>query len=66
METLNWFVQAGYQAAKNNRRQMSDLKSAPVKYAGYRQNFVKVRKLIFFGPKCPNLGIWPQNFRKQM
>ena len=33
---------------------------------GYRQNFVKIRKLIIFGPKCPNLGIWAQNFQKQM
>ena len=33
---------------------------------GYLQNFVKIRKLILFGLKCPNFGIWDQNFRKQM
>ena len=32
----------------------------------YRQNFVKIRKLIYFGPKCPNFGIWAQKFRKPM
>ena len=31
---------------------------------GYRQNFVMVRKLILFAPKCPNLRMWAQNFRK--
>ena len=31
---------------------------------GYMQNFVKIRKLILFDPKCLNLGIWTQNFRK--
>ena len=29
------------------------------------QNFVKIRKLIPFGPKYPNLDIWVQNFAKQ-
>ena len=24
---------------------------------GYMRNFAKIRKLIFFDPKCPNLGI---------
>ena len=33
---------------------------------GYRQNFVKIRKLILFGQKCPNLGTWVKNFGKQM
>ena len=28
----------------------------------YMQNFVKIRKLILFGPKCPILGILTQNF----
>ena len=31
---------------------------------GYMRNFVKIRKLIFFGPKCPNLGIWARNLKK--
>ena len=31
---------------------------------GYMQNFAKIRKLILFDPKCLNLGIWTQNFRK--
>ena len=26
----------------------------------------KIWKLILFGPKCPNLGIWARHFRKQM
>ena len=30
----------------------------------YGQNFVIIGKLIVFGPKCPNLGIYGQNFRK--
>ena len=30
------------------------------------QHFVKIRELIPFGPKCPNLGIWAQNFGNQM
>ena len=30
----------------------------------YRQNFIKVRKLILLDPKCPYLGIWAQNVRK--
>ena len=25
----------------------------------------RIRKLILFGPKCPNLGIWDQNFQKK-
>ena len=33
---------------------------------GDKGNFVKIRKLIFFDPKCPNLGIWAQHFGKQM
>ena len=33
---------------------------------GYMQNFVKIRKLIPFGPKCSKLGIWAQNFGKQV
>ena len=32
----------------------------------YMRNFVKIRKLIFFGLKCPNLGIWAENFQRQM
>ena len=31
---------------------------------GYMQNYVKIRKFILFGPKCPNLGIWAQNLKK--
>ena len=30
------------------------------------QNFVKIRKLIIFGPKYLSLGIWVQTFRKPM
>ena len=33
---------------------------------GYKQIFVKIKKLIPFGPKCLNLDVWSQNFRKQM
>ena len=33
---------------------------------GYMRNFVKIRMLILFDPKCPNFGIWAQNFRKTM
>ena len=33
---------------------------------GYVRNFVKIRNLTLFGPKCPNLGIWARNFQKQM
>ena len=29
-------------------------------------NFVKIRKLIFFGPKRQNLGVWVWKFWKQM
>ena len=28
------------------------------------RNFIKNKKLILFGPKCPNLGIWYLNFPK--
>ena len=30
---------------------------------GYMQNFVKVRKLMLFDPKCPYLEIWAQTFQ---
>ena len=33
---------------------------------GYRRNFVKIRKLILLGPKYPKLGIWAQNFGRQI
>ena len=33
---------------------------------GYRENFVKIKKSIAFGPKCTNLGIWAQTFGKRM
>ena len=33
---------------------------------GYMRNFAKIRKLILFGPKCPNMDIWPLNFQKTM
>ena len=33
---------------------------------GYQRNFVKIKNLILFGPKYPDLGIWAQNFGKQM
>ena len=49
---------------KSHIKQMSGLKSAHSKIA-YRQNFVKTKKLILFGPKCSDLGIWARNFRKQ-
>ena len=32
----------------------------------YRQNFVKIKKLIPFGPKRPNLEVWAQTFRERM
>ena len=31
---------------------------------GYRQNFVKIRKLILFGHKCPNFGDLGSNLSK--
>ena len=31
----------------------------------YIRNFVKIIKLYFFGPKCPNLGIWTRNLKKK-
>ena len=31
--------------------------------AVYIRNFVKIRKLIFFGPKYPNFGIWGRKFQ---
>ena len=33
---------------------------------GFRQNFVKIRKLILFGPKYLHFGIWARNFQKPM
>ena len=33
---------------------------------GYMRNFVKIRKLILFGPKGLIFGIWAQNVGKQM
>ena len=30
------------------------------------QNFVKIRKLILFGPKCQKMALWAQNFQRQM
>ena len=32
---------------------------------GYMGNFVKIRSLILFGQKCPNLGIWAQNLKNK-
>ena len=29
----------------------------------YMQNFGKIRKLILFDPKYPNLGIWARNLK---
>ena len=31
----------------------------------YQQNFVKIRKLIRFSPKCLNLGIWAQCLKNE-
>ena len=31
---------------------------------GYMQNYVKIRKLIPFGPKVLSLGIWAHNLGK--
>ena len=31
----------------------------------YMQSFVKIRKLILFGQKCQNLGIWAQNLKNE-
>ena len=25
-------------------------------------SFIRITKIILFGPKCSNMGIWPQNF----
>ena len=33
---------------------------------GCRPNFIKIKKLIPFGPKYPNLSIWAQKFGKPM
>ena len=33
---------------------------------GYRQSFVKIKKLILFDPKCPCPGICSKNFQKPM
>ena len=33
---------------------------------GYKVNFIKIRKLIFFDTKGPNLSISVQHFEKQM
>ena len=33
---------------------------------GHRENFVKIKKLTPFDPKCTNLGIWAQKPEKQM
>ena len=33
---------------------------------GYMKNFVKIRTLVHFGPKCQCLEIWARNFQKQM
>ena len=30
----------------------------------YILDLAKIRKLILFGRKCPNLGIWAQKFQK--
>ena len=32
---------------------------------GYMRNFMKSRKLILFGPKRPNLGIWARNLKNE-
>ena len=32
----------------------------------YRPNFVKINKLLFFGTKCLNFGIWARKFGKQI
>ena len=32
---------------------------------GYMRNFVKTRKSLLFGPKCPNLGILAQNLHNE-
>ena len=31
----------------------------------YKQNLVKIRKLIPFGPRYPNLGIWAENLKNE-
>ena len=33
---------------------------------GYWQNLINISNFIRFDPKCPNLGIWIQNFQKSM
>ena len=32
----------------------------------YKQSFIRITKIILFGPKCSNMGIWAQDFREQM
>ena len=32
----------------------------------YIQKFVKIRKLILFGPKCPNSNLWAPTFQNQI
>ena len=32
---------------------------------GYMQNVFKIRKLILFDLKCPNLGIWARNLKSE-
>ena len=32
----------------------------------YKQSLVKINKLIHFGPECPNVGVWAQNFRERI
>ena len=43
---------------KNVRFEISTFEKA------YRQNFIKIKMLILFGPKCPSLRIWAKNIRK--
>ena len=31
---------------------------------GYMRNFIKIKKLILFGPKCPDFGTYARNIRK--
>ena len=54
------FGDLGSKFSKNVRFEISTFE------IGYRQNFVKIKKVIPFGPKCPNLEIWAQTFGKRM
>ena len=50
------YTDVGFKTETNNRFEISTFKTE------YMRNFAKIRKFIFFGPKCPDFGIWDQNY----